>query len=106
MSSAFNDDYDEADYEEVLDNVDEEEEAPNDDDQLEDILGDFTRFFFCYLDFHRNILISRVFSPGGTLRRNHEHHHVHQHMSNTLRSKSTGQLLETDHHIRGSTRSR
>lgn len=38
MSSAFNDDYDEADYEEVLDNVDEEEEAPNDDDQLEDIL--------------------------------------------------------------------
>ena len=45
MSSAFNDDYDEADYEEVLDNVDEEEEAPNDDDQLEDILGDFTRFF-------------------------------------------------------------
>lgn len=60
MSSAFNDDYDEADYEEVLDNVDEEEEAPNDDDQLEDILGDFTRFF-CYLDFHWNILISRVF---------------------------------------------
>ena len=35
MSSAFNDDYE--DYEEVLD-VDEEEEAPNDDDQLEDIL--------------------------------------------------------------------
>ena len=60
MSSAFNDDYDEADYEEVLDNVDEEEEAPNDDDQLEDILGDFTRFF-CYLDFHWNILIARVF---------------------------------------------
>ena len=39
MSSAFNDDYDDVDYEEVLDNVDEEEEeAPNDDDQLEDIL--------------------------------------------------------------------
>ena len=36
----------------------------------------------------------------------HEHvHHVHAHMSNTLRSKSTGQLID-DHHIRGSTRSR
>lgn len=35
----------------------------------------------------------------------HRHHHHVHHMSATLRSKSTGQLLD-DHHIRGSTRSR
>lgn len=40
-----------------------------------------------------------------TLHRHHTHHLHHHHMSATLRSKSTGQLLE-DHHIRGSTRSR
>ena len=41
----------------------------------------------------------------GTLHRQQHHHHVH-HMSATLRSKSTGQLVDEDHHIRGSTRSR
>ncbi len=40
-----------------------------------------------------------------TLHRHHQHH-LH-HMSATLRSKSTGQLLDDHHHnIRGSTRSR
>ena len=43
----------------------------------------------------------------GTLRRHHVHHHVH-HMSATVRSKSTGQLIDDQHssHMRGSTRSR
>mgnify|MGYP001395885632 FL=1 len=45
-------------------------------------------------------------SHTGTLRRHHVHHHVH-HMSATVRSKSTGQLIDDQHsHMRGSTRSR